>query len=242
VIPTINMGRFLLDAVASIDRQQIAVHEIIIVDSASRDETAEVIDALARHRNVRLLDVPACGPATARNAGMRAATGDVIAFLDADDIWPKGKLMLQLARLDGGPTVDFVCGFVAYFNELDRELLEPRASSRVHIQFLPHVGACLCRRSVFDSIGVFDESYLYAEDLDLFLRLLEAQIPMTILTAPMLYYRRHGDSMMTRDNPRKKTDFARAFAMSLMRRRQAGIPEALPTFESFYERVAESAL
>ena len=60
------------------------------------------------------------GPATARNIGLREATGDVIAFNDADDIWPRGKLALQLERLDREPPADVVAGLVAYFEELDR--------------------------------------------------------------------------------------------------------------------------
>jgi hypothetical protein len=60
-------------------------------------------------------------------------------------------------------------------------------------------------------------------------------VPFVILNIPTLYYRRHDDSMMTRDNPRKKSDFARAFAMSLARRRKLGLSLAPVSFDRYLE-------
>jgi glycosyltransferase involved in cell wall biosynthesis len=235
------MGRFLPDAIGSVQRQRVAVHEIVVVDNQSTDETAEVLARLGRKDpRIRVVEVPPEGCSQACNAGLRAATGDVIAILDADDLWPEHKLAVQLRRLDQKPHVDLVSGFITYFNELDRARLEPATNSRVETAFLIHVGACLYRRSVFDRVGLFDESLQYGMDVDLILRILEAQIPLTILRTPVLYYRRHGGSMMMQNNPRKKTDFSRALAMSLSRRRRAGM-SPLPSFESFYESVPASA-
>ena len=73
---------------------------------------------------------------------------------------------------------------------LRRNPLASRRNSSIH------VGAAIFRRSVFDRIGLFDESLMYAEDGDLLLRIIEAQVPFVILNTPTLYYRRHGDSMM----------------------------------------------
>jgi glycosyltransferase involved in cell wall biosynthesis len=236
IVPVWNMARFLPDAIASIPK----VHEIIIVAAESDDDTLGVARELdGRRLGVRVLTDPKKGPATARNIGLREASGDVIAFIDADDVWPQGKLAVQLERLDRAPSVDVVAGLVTYFEELDRKSLAPAKRSRIETIFLHHVAAAIFRRSVFDRIGLFDESLMYAEDADLLLRIIEAQVPFVILNTSALYYRRHGDSMMTRDDPRKKGDLARAFAMSLARRRRLGLSLAPVSFDRYFEAPAE---
>jgi glycosyltransferase involved in cell wall biosynthesis len=223
------MARFLCDAVASIPE----VHEIIIVAAESDDDTVGVAHEIAAGRpEVRVL---AGSPATARNIGLREATGNVIAFNDADDIWPRGRLALQLARLDRGPPADVVAGLVTYFEELDRHTLAPTVSSRVETVFIQHVTSMVFRRSVFDRIGLFDETLMYAEDGDLIMRILEAEVPFVILNTPTLYYRRHGNSMMTRDDPRKKSDLIRVVATSLARRQKSGLVLDLRSFDSYIE-------
>jgi glycosyltransferase involved in cell wall biosynthesis len=144
------MARFLFDSVASIPE----VHEIIIVAAESSDDTVGVAHEIAARRpEVRVLANPKKGPASGRNIGLREATGDVIAFNDADDIWPRGRLALQLERLDREPPADVVAGLVTYFEELDRDTLAPRLSSRVETVFIHQVGSMLFRRSVFDRLG-----------------------------------------------------------------------------------------
>jgi glycosyltransferase involved in cell wall biosynthesis len=220
IVPVWNMARFLPDAIASIPN----VHEILIVAAESDDNTAGVAHALAEGRpGVRVLSNPKKAPASARNIGLRAASGDVIAFNDADDLWPQGRLALQLERLDEEPRVDVVGGLVTWFKELDRDRLAPAEDSSIETKSVQQIGAAIFRRSVFDRIGLFDESLMYAEDWDLLLRIIETQVPFVVLNRPTLYYRRHGGSMMTRDDPRIKSDLAKAFAMSLARRRKLGL-------------------
>jgi glycosyltransferase involved in cell wall biosynthesis len=183
IIPVWNMARFLPDAVASIPD----VHEIIIVAAQSNDNTRGVADELAERRpEVRVLFNPKKRPASARNIGLHEASGDVIAFNDADDVWPQGKLALQIDRLDSKPQADVVSGLVTYFDKLDRDSLAPAEYSRVETKFVHNVGGTIYRRSVFDRIGVFDESLMYAEDWDLLLRIIEAQLPFVILNKTTL--------------------------------------------------------
>jgi glycosyltransferase involved in cell wall biosynthesis len=233
IVPVWNMARFLPDAIASIPD----VHEIIIVAAESNDNTFEVAQALAKQRRgVRVLPSPKKRPASARNIGLSAASGDVIAFNDADDVWPQGKLALQLKRLDGDePQPDVVTGLVTWFKELDRDRLAPAEHSSVETKNVQQIGAAIFRRSVFDRIGLFDESLMYAEDWDLLLRIIEAQVPFVVLNTPTLYYRRHGDSMMARNDPRIKSDLAKAFAMSLARRRKLGLSLAPVSVDRYLE-------
>lgn len=235
IIPNLNMGRFLPDALASIFRQSEPVREILLVDAGSEDDSLEIMASLAeRHEQVRLLRSELRNPSAVRNRGIEAASGDVIAFLDADDLWPADKLSRQLARLRGEPPVSVVSGFVQYFDRLDREALAPAADSRTETLFHVHLGAAVFRRSVFDAIGLFDESLLYSEDVDLLLRIREADMPMTIIRARTLYYRRHETSLMSQTNPAKELDFKRVIAASLVRRRRMGVGP-LPPFETLIE-------
>jgi glycosyltransferase involved in cell wall biosynthesis len=236
IIPALNMARFLPDAVASVCRQAIPVMEILVVDPGSTDGTAETVDALAESgAPIRRIEAAPCGPGPARNLGLAQACGRLIAFIDADDVWPADKLARQGARLDAAPEVDLVSGFVRYFDELDPATLAPADGSRTETLFHVHLGACLYRRSVFDRIGGFDESLRYSEDVDLLLRIRERAIPFTILRAVTLYYRRHAGSMTIQPDPRRALDFSRTVALSLMRRRALGLEGDLRPFESFVE-------
>jgi glycosyltransferase involved in cell wall biosynthesis len=239
IIPSYRMARFLPDAIASVRRQSRAVSEILVIDSGSDDGTAEVVCALAADgAPVRLIEDEKRGPGPARNTGIAQARGDIIAFLDVDDLYPAGKLEAQLARLEAGPHVDMVSGFVTYFDRLDHDALAPAADARTETLFHVHLGACLYRRAVFDRIGGFCDSLMYSEDVDLLLRVREAAVPFTILRRVTLYYRRHDNSMMTQADPRKQGDFRRAVAMSLARRRARGLRDAdMPAFETYLEPV-----
>jgi len=237
IIPAFQMGCFLRDAVASIRRQQPAVSEMIVIDSGSTDETLDIVHALAADgAPVCLIELDRCPPGAARNAGLKNATGDLVAFLDADDLWPANKLARQVSYLQAHPDTSAVSGFVTYFDELDRATLMPAAAARVETMFGVHVGAWIYRRDVFDRLGAFDESFLYSEDVDLLMRIRENRVPFTILRDVTLYYRRHPNSMMSQNNPRKHSDFRMAVARSLARRRgYNAAPTDLGSLEQFLE-------
>jgi glycosyltransferase involved in cell wall biosynthesis len=237
IIPAFQMGCFLRDAVASISRQRPAVSEMIVIDSGSTDGTPDIVRGLAAEgAPIRLMELDRCPPGAARNAGLASATGHVMAFLDADDLWPANKLARQLGYLQAHQGISAVSGFVTYFDELDRATLAPAASARVATMFGVHVGAWIYRRSVFENIGTFDESLLYSEDVDVFMRIRENGVPFTILRDVMLYYRRHPNSMMSQNDPRKHRDFRMAVVRSLVRRqRHSAAPVDLGSLEAFLE-------
>lgn len=237
IIPAFQMGRFLRDAIASISRQRPAVLEMIVVDTGSTDGTLDIVRELASDgAPVRLMELQQCPPGAARNAGLAGATGDIVAFLDADDLWPADKLARQLGYLQAHPEMYAVSGFVTYFDDLDRATLAPAAAARVETMFGVHVGAWVYRRSVFESIGAFDESFVYSEDVDLFMRIRESGLPFRILRDVTLYYRRHPSSMMSANDPRKHRDFRMAVTRSLARRRgKSAAPVDLGSLEPFLE-------
>lgn len=234
IIPNRDMGRFLDDTFRSIERQAPHVAQVILADAGSTDESLEVA-ARWRGRGFQL-DVtvtPGANPAQARNAGLARATAPLITFLDADDLFPAGKLKLQKERLAASPAVDVVSGRVTLFETLDEHALAPVPGTRTETVVGPSAAACLLRREVFDRIGTFDEDLLYAEDIDFILRLLEARVPLTVMREEVLYYRRHPDSLMSQSDSRGRKDFHRALARSIRRRAAAGITGNLPALADF---------
>ena len=223
IIPIRNGELFIADAVRSIQSQAIEVAEIHIIDDRSTDGTRAIVNRLAADdRRIQIHNGPGRGPGPARNVGLNAARGDCIAFLDCDDMWPPGKLEVQLSRLQAQPEVGMVSGFVKYFNKQDDDELAPAGDSRTEEIFHVHLGACLYWRTVFDTVGFFDENFLYSEDVDLMLRIREAGIPFAIMDDITLFYRRHDNSMTSRLTPEEKRDFHRSLTNSLIRRKKAG--------------------
>ena len=97
IIPSFNRVHLLQEAVASVLAQTSFVHEIIIVDDGSTDETAEVVSSMPPP--VRYIHQQNSGPSAARNRGASTATGEYLAFIDSDDLWEPGKLEIQLGVL-----------------------------------------------------------------------------------------------------------------------------------------------
>src|SRR5690242_14976762 len=109
IIPTYNRARFVGEAVASALAQTLPPLEVIVVDDGSTDDTADVVARLNDPRVVYLRQENA-GPATARNTGVEAARGDLIALLDSDDRWLPRKLELQVPLFEGDGKIGLVYG------------------------------------------------------------------------------------------------------------------------------------
>jgi len=234
IVPVFDMGRLLPEAIASIEAQGVADVEIVVVDDGSTDDTPEVIASLGDR--VVSVHQPNRGPAAARNAGLEVATGDVIAFLDADDLWPEHKLAQQLERLERDPELDVVLGRIRYvaldggeLPDLEFEDLDAKTLSHVHL------GSGLYRRRAFDRLGVFDPNLRFSEDVDWFLRAREAQLPMVILPEVTLVYRLHGANM-TREMSLPTSRMLSVLKQSLDRRRAAGSTGDLAPWRAFDER------
>lgn len=182
VIPLFNRAATLARAIDSVRAQDIADWELLVVDDGSTDDGAAVAEAYGDPR-IRVLRHPANrGAAAARNTGVRAARGPVIAFLDSDDEWLPGVLTAQLAVLGAaGPDApDLVCTAFLYSRDGRRSLRVPRSTGTWFETFLDgcHVspGSTLAaRRSCFDIVGPLDEGLGRLEDWDWLLRAAAAQ-------------------------------------------------------------------
>ena len=235
IMPSFNMARYIGSALRSILLQGHEDIEVIIADCTSTDETRAVVAESSTNLDVKVVEVEsASAPGIARNAALEQTSGDIVAFLDADDLWPAGKQDRQLQYLSAHSDLGMVSGYVRYFDRADETGLGPAQDSRTEDLVHVHVGACLYRRTTLDRIGHFDRDLRYAEDVDLILRLREAGIPFAILRTIELYYRRHPGSLMASSTDRKAHDFRLATLKSLSRRRAAGIAlSPLPDFASY---------
>ena len=236
IMPVKNGAAYIADAIKSIEQQIIHVSEILVVDDKSTDATSDIVARIAKNNSaIKLLEGPGNGPGPARNVALEIAGGEVITFLDADDLWPENKLKLQITRINQTPHVDVVSGFVRYFDKQAERALEPAKDSRIVDIFHVHLGATIYRKSVFDQLGYFQEEGRYSEDVDFLLRVREAGIPMTILRKVTLYYRRHPDAMTTTVTHNEARDFNSVIMRSIQRRRAIGTTIPMEPFSSLIE-------
>ncbi len=234
IIPVLNGERFLAEAVASIRRQRYPRIEVIVVDDGSTDGTAAVANSLGE--GVRCVSQANAGPPAARNRGLELARGDLIAFLDADDLWSDDKLEVQAGRILADPELDVVMGTTQLFRPSavdDATTLGDPAGPPV---LLLSLGGALFRREVFDRVGGFDVSQRMDDDVDWFLRALEAGARILPLGTVVQYYRRH-DRNITNAREVDRRFYLLALKKSLDRRRNApgGAASAFPAWPETQE-------
>ena len=195
IIPTYNRARYLPTALDSIIAQTVKPLEIIVVDDGSTDDTEQVVAFY--HDSVSYIRQENAGPSAARNLGIRAARGSIIAFLDSDDAWLPLKLEKQLNCFTEKPDLGMIG--TGYFN-CDENLGNPvwqasfklAATEReeILIRNLWPTPTLLIRRNCFDAVGMFDEEMKFAEDWDMWTRIAQA-FPATTVREPLVLTRKH---------------------------------------------------
>lgn len=228
LIPVFNGAAFLAEALESILAQEPAVDEVVVVDDGSTDASGAIAASFAPR--VRCIRQENRGLAGARNAALQHARSDLVAFLDADDLWPRGRLALLLAALAENPDCALAQGrlqrMVQNAQTLQWELLDESWRA-------PNVATALIRRSAFATVGPFDESVAGGDDVDWLLRAREAGIREARVEAITLLYRRH-DANMTNDVAVDQSRLLKVLARAVVRRRAAAAqaPATKPADES----------
>ena len=175
VIPTFNRRSLVLEAVRSALDQTASAVEVVVVDDGSTDGTAEALRPLAG--TIRVLHQPNRGVASARNLGIREARGELIGFLDSDDLWDPRFLEATTGHLRRHPQLAMVStGWKSLasgrrYPQVREPLLQGDLYPRLMSMRLVRTSTVLARRDVLLAAGGFDESLEMAEDLDLWLRL-----------------------------------------------------------------------
>ena len=216
IVPVRDGARFLADALRSIVEQERPADEILVVDDGSCDESAAIARSFP---GVRCLSQPAVGAAAARNRGVAAASGALVAFLDADDRWTPDKLRVQIAHLAAHPAVDYVLAHQCLHLEPG---MTPPAWVRAGQLDAPSVGylpsSLVARRELFTRVGPFDTSYRVVSDVDWFARAKDAGARMAILPQVLLHRRVHGRNLTT-DIDANQAALLRTLRASIARQR-----------------------
>lgn len=200
IIPNYNYGRFLQEAIDSALGQTHRPHEVIVIDDGSTDESRQILKGYGDRIRVHFQKNEGVG--AARNKGAEMSTGDLLAFLDADDYWFPRKLEKQIAELNTDPEIGLVhCGlqYVDEKGELGAELLAGEAGSVALklLRFEPVIlgpgGSTLVRKDVFLGVGGYDtnKDLHPSEDWELSYRIAR-KYKFGFVKEPLLYYRQHG--------------------------------------------------
>jgi len=184
VIPTYNRKELVLEAIRSVLVQEPKNYEVIVVDDGSSDRTVEYLKSL--RLPIQIIAKENGGISSARNAGIKIASGQYIAFLDSDDLWLPGIVKAQLDFLQSHQEIPLV--YTDQYIEVKGKRVEKtrlessncnlqdkgRFNLPGFIQFTPiHSSTVMVRKSIFDEIGLFNEDLKIHEDTEMWNRISE---------------------------------------------------------------------
>jgi glycosyltransferase involved in cell wall biosynthesis len=217
IITVFNREIYLREAIASVLGQTRPTDEIIVIDDGSTDGSAEVARSFGPP--VRCLSQANGGMCAARNAGLAAARGDLIAFLDSDDLWIETKLEAQSRFLAAHPELDLVfCRMKPFLSpEIDPGQVPPFDDR----ELIAHsCSGLLAHREIFDRTGGFNTDLRLGEFIDWFDRAEQQGVRFGVLPELLFMRRVHlGNSVRDRA---AKVDYLHALKRRLDRRRAAG--------------------
>jgi glycosyltransferase involved in cell wall biosynthesis len=213
IVPVLDRASLVGDTLESILAQTRHPDEIIVTDDGSTDGT---LDVLARYReHIRLVHTTRAGPSGARNAALKVATGDLIGFLDSDDLWPADSLARQLEALASDPSADAVCG-------ISETVLLEGGRLPMHLAVAPSrnklVGSVIFRNALLKGLKGFNPILRFGEDHELLARASAAGARYLYHDHLVLIHRRHAGNL-TNDPASSRAWFE--IARLMIRRRRA---------------------
>lgn len=227
VIPVHNGERFLEDALKSVLRQNWPELEILVADDASTDSTREVVRQVSlTDSRIKLLELPKLGQYETRNRGLEAAEGDIIGFLDADDLWSFDRLQIELEFFREHPEVDYIVAncepFFDWLPDIPESIrarleADPR-NSRVAPIFT--AAGLIARRSAFEKVGTFNPERGSACGMDWFLRARDLGLNERVLTHISYRRRLHGENYSLEISGQSYQNFAEALHQRIRRQRK----------------------
>jgi glycosyltransferase involved in cell wall biosynthesis len=201
IIPTFNRANLVKEAIESVLAQTFQDVEIIVIDDGSTDETKEVVSKMPSDKTHYIYQNN-MGPAAARNAGIRIARGQYIAFLDSDDLWLPKKLEKQLQLFEKlPPEVGLV--HCSVFLKKGDELVLAKAKARGNPlrDFLLNTDnaylstpAILVKKECFNKTGLFDETRWLSEDVDFCIKIAQ-HYKVDYVDEPLVTVREIGKSL-----------------------------------------------
>lgn len=207
IITAYNSAAYLRDSIESVLKQSRPVDEILVVDDGSSDDTPNIAVAYA-NAGVKYIQQENQGPGAARNLGLRQTNGEIIAFLDADDIWLENKTRLQVDYLSNHPNVGVVSGPKIWWRieegnnrwiQQYGDIPESRVTDELLINnVIVNPSMALIRRSVLDKAGNYNPDLRWGEDWELWIRI-SNWTHFGFVDEPVIIYRAHSDSLTHQD-------------------------------------------
>jgi glycosyltransferase involved in cell wall biosynthesis len=202
IIPTYNRGWIVKEAIDSVLDQDFPDYELIVVDDGSDDNTPAILAAYGKKFTV--LDQSNRGVSAARNRGIAAAAGQLIAFLDSDDQWLPQKLSTQVKFFQDNPDA-FINQtqehWIRYGVRVNPKKRHHKFSGMIFEQSLAlclvSPSAVMIKKNLFDVVGVFDESLAACEDYDLWLRI-SCRYPVHLIDTPLIIKRGGHDDQLSK--------------------------------------------
>jgi glycosyltransferase involved in cell wall biosynthesis len=202
VVTAYNSEAYVAEAIESILRQTCPVDEVLVVDDGSTDRTGQIV-AQFENRGVKYLYQSNSGVSSARNLGIQTATGDLIAFLDADDIWLDEKNRIQTEYLLTHAKVALVSGFAWRVDtvkgdrwltgQTQKNMKTMRREILIH-NVIGNPSMVMARRSALYEAGLFDSSIRLCAEFDFWNRI-AARFDVAVLPEPVIVYRWHPNNL-----------------------------------------------
>lgn len=200
IIPCFNAEKYLAATITSVLAQSIKVDEIIVIDDGSTDATESIARSFSE---VRYFHHKNNGVSFSRNRGLKESTGDLVVFLDSDDLLPLDRVQFDLEAFKKTPGLGYVFGWFNVINEngesvpfgIKNELQQVGYDTVLEGKVLVSPGAVTFKKSFLERLDyVFDEKLHVAEDFDLYLRF-SRQFPIFCHNKISLLYRKHESNL-----------------------------------------------
>lgn len=211
IMPAYNARPYIAEAINSVLEQEYPHIELIVIDDGSSDGTAECAESFGD--GVKVIRQANAGVAAARNKGLAEARGELIAFLDADDVWLPGKLKAQVEYLLAHPETGVVYGIFSRWHAKPDGSFAPPPSPEVRdpqnlliaehsgwiytkllFDNIIHIITAMVRREVVEKLTGFNKSLPTGEDYDFWLRM-SRHFRADKLNRVLAYYRIHATSI-----------------------------------------------
>ena len=222
VIPVHNGGRTVARAIESALAQEYRAVEIVVADDGSTDDTREVVGRYAGR--VRVVEQARRGAAAARNLGFRAAAGEYVAFLDADDEFLPGRIEKGVTPMVADAEVGATfCRLYREYADGSRDVYgDAYGRCRAFAEHLwpsshTQTSGATCRRAAIERVGPFDESLQSHDDLDLWIRLGEVSRRVEIAEPLAVFHDTAGSYSKRWDGARSEADYYRVIERALER-------------------------
>ncbi len=203
IIPAYNAEEYIAETLQSVFEQTYSNYEVIVVDDGSKDGTLPLLQSYAS--KVKVFSKDNGGPASARNVAINNSDGELIAFLDSDDLWFREKLETQIRFLGDHPDLGLVYTEALMARQsgdewnIERKIgftEAPTFCKLLYGDFIPN-STVIIRRSCIEQVGLLNESreLIAAEDYEYWLRIAKL-FPIAGISQPLAYYRVRNESLV----------------------------------------------